>query len=93
MARVKEFAFQDPKSLALYILNVDQVRWIPLLLHGILSLRGSQIREFRDRHWRFAKEYIIRRSSYTHATGGSPILKYLPQARIHCSICVFILTP
>jgi hypothetical protein len=29
-ARVKEFAFADPRSLALYILNVDQV--IPLVL-------------------------------------------------------------
>ncbi|KIJ22468.1 hypothetical protein M422DRAFT_217848, partial [Sphaerobolus stellatus SS14] len=61
LARVKGFAFQDPKSLSLYILNVDQIR------------------EFRDRHWRFTKEYIIRRSSYSLATGGSPILKYLPQ--------------
>lgn len=59
--RVKEFAFADPRSLALYILNVDQIR------------------EFRDRHWRFTKEYIIRRSSYEVATGGSPILRYLPQ--------------
>jgi len=60
-ARVKGFAFADPRSLALYILNVDQIR------------------EFRDRHWRFTKEYIIRRSSYGVATGGSPILRYLPQ--------------
>ncbi|KAF8581757.1 hypothetical protein K439DRAFT_1635926 [Ramaria rubella] len=61
IARIKDFAFADPKSLALYILNVDQIR------------------EFRDRHWRFTKEYIIRRSSYGVATGGSPILQYLPQ--------------
>ncbi|GJJ10032.1 hypothetical protein Clacol_004258 [Clathrus columnatus] len=69
-AKVKEFAFADPKSLAFYILNTDQIR------------------EFRDRHWRFTKEYIIRRSSYGLATGGSPILKYLPQ---NLSIVVSVL--
>lgn len=38
----------------------------------------DQVREFRDRHWRFTKEYIIKRSDYPLATGGSPILRYLP---------------
>ncbi|KAK0523959.1 hypothetical protein OC842_005978 [Tilletia horrida] len=38
----------------------------------------DQNREFRDRHWRFTKTYIIARSQYTVATGGSPILRYLP---------------
>ncbi|KAL9936371.1 hypothetical protein V8E36_004439 [Tilletia maclaganii] len=38
----------------------------------------DQNREFRDRHWRFTKSYIIERTSYTLATGGSPILQYLP---------------
>jgi len=60
LAKVKAFAHADPKSLSLYVLNVDQIR------------------EFRNRHWSFTKEYIIRRSSYGIATGGSPILRYLP---------------
>ncbi|KDQ21352.1 hypothetical protein BOTBODRAFT_150132 [Botryobasidium botryosum FD-172 SS1] len=60
LAKVKAFASTDAKSLALYVLNVDQIR------------------EFRNRHWSFTKEYIIRRSSYGIATGGSPILRYLP---------------
>ncbi|KAF7982205.1 hypothetical protein HWV62_29386 [Athelia sp. TMB] len=60
LAGIKKFAEADPKSLALYVLNVDQIR------------------EFRQRHWSFTKEYIIRRSSYGIATGGSPILRYLP---------------
>lgn len=38
----------------------------------------DQVREFRDRHWRFTKEYIIKRSDHPIATGGSPILQYLP---------------
>ncbi|KAK4048587.1 hypothetical protein OIO90_005757 [Microbotryomycetes sp. JL221] len=38
----------------------------------------DNVREFRDRHWRFTKQYIIRYSDYKIATGGSPILHYLP---------------
>ncbi|CAD6887280.1 unnamed protein product [Tilletia controversa] len=38
----------------------------------------DQNREFRDRHWRFTKAYITSKSDYTLATGGSPILRYLP---------------
>ena len=64
------------------------------LSRGVFKYFVSQIREFRNRHWSFAKEYIIRRSSYgiatgdyiivdvlsllTEYTGGSPILRYLP---------------
>lgn len=44
---------------------------------GLYILMVDQVREFRDRHWRFTKEYIIKRSDYQIATGGSPILKYL----------------
>ncbi|UZJ57123.1 hypothetical protein CBS101457_006443 [Exobasidium rhododendri] len=61
MAGIRSFAQQSPRSKALYILLVDQVR------------------EFRNRHWMFTKEYIIKRSNYGLATGGSDILKYLPQ--------------
>ncbi|KAL8281171.1 hypothetical protein RQP46_006529 [Phenoliferia psychrophenolica] len=39
----------------------------------------DQIRDIRERHWRFTKEYIIKRSDHAIATGGSPILEYLPQ--------------
>ena len=30
------------------------------------------------RHWLFAREYIIKRSSHPTATGGSPIVTWLP---------------
>ena len=33
----------------------------------------DQVRDFRNRHWSFAKEYIIKRSAYPKATGGSPM--------------------
>lgn len=46
---------------------------------GLYALMVDQVREFRDRHWRFTKSYIIEKSSYQLATGGSPIATYLPQ--------------
>lgn len=38
----------------------------------------DQVREFRDRHWRFTKEYILKYSDHPVATGGSPIITWLP---------------
>jgi indoleamine 2,3-dioxygenase len=38
----------------------------------------DQVREFRDRHWRFTKEYILKFSDHPVATGGSPIITWLP---------------
>lgn len=38
----------------------------------------DQVREFRWRHWCFAREYILKRTSHPTATGGSPIVTWLP---------------
>lgn len=38
----------------------------------------DQVREFRWRHWCFGKEYILKRTSHPTATGGSPIVTWLP---------------
>jgi indoleamine 2,3-dioxygenase len=38
----------------------------------------DQNREFRSRHWKFTKEYIIKQSKHSVATGGSPIVTWLP---------------
>ncbi|KAI7897568.1 uncharacterized protein BX663DRAFT_527847 [Cokeromyces recurvatus] len=38
----------------------------------------DQIRAFRHRHWNFTKEYIIKHTSHPVATGGSPIVTWLP---------------
>ena len=38
----------------------------------------DQVRDFRNRHWSFTKEYIIKRSTHPVATGGSPITTWLP---------------
>lgn len=45
----------------------------------VLYLRLLEhVRSFRWRHWLFAREYIIKRSSHPTATGGSPIVTWLP---------------
>lgn len=38
----------------------------------------DQIRAFRHRHWNFTKEYIIKYTDHPVATGGSPIVTWLP---------------
>lgn len=38
----------------------------------------DQVREFRQRHWNFTKEYILRHTTHPVATGGSPIITWLP---------------
>ena len=38
----------------------------------------DQVREFRHRHWLFTKGYIIAYTSHPVATGGSPIVTWLP---------------
>ncbi|ORY88758.1 hypothetical protein BCR35DRAFT_301080 [Leucosporidium creatinivorum] len=45
---------------------------------ALFILLLDQNREFRDRHWRFTKQYILRYTNFPIATGGSPIVKYLP---------------
>ncbi|PPJ52658.1 hypothetical protein CBER1_10871 [Cercospora berteroae] len=45
----------------------------------ILYLRLLEhVRSFRWRHWLFAREYIMRRTAHPTATGGSPIVTWLP---------------
>ncbi|XXG99273.1 hypothetical protein Hte_005610 [Hypoxylon texense] len=38
----------------------------------------DQVRDFRWRHWCFAREYILKQTSHPTATGGSPIVTWLP---------------
>ena len=38
----------------------------------------DQVRDFRWRHWCFAREYILKTTDYPTATGGSPIVTWLP---------------
>ena len=38
----------------------------------------DQVRDFRWRHWCFAREYILKTTDHPTATGGSPIVTWLP---------------
>ncbi|KZF24310.1 indoleamine 2,3-dioxygenase gamma type [Xylona heveae TC161] len=38
----------------------------------------NQVREFRWRHWCFTREYILKKTAHPTATGGSPIVTWLP---------------
>ncbi|KAK4993136.1 hypothetical protein LTR50_000622 [Elasticomyces elasticus] len=38
----------------------------------------NQVRDFRWRHWCFTREYILKRTAHPTATGGSPIVTWLP---------------
>lgn len=54
--------------------DVDAVKHCQRLWLQILN----QVREFRWRHWCFAREYILKQTSHPTATGGSPIVTWLP---------------
>ncbi|KAI9735774.1 MAG: hypothetical protein M1818_006383 [Claussenomyces sp. TS43310] len=44
-----------------------------LYLHAL-----DQVRDFRWRHWCFTREYILKKTPHPTATGGSPIVTWLP---------------
>ena len=46
-----------------------RITWLKIL---------NQIRAFRWRHWCFAREYVLRQTKHPTATGGSPIVTWLP---------------
>lgn len=60
----------DLKSFALDVSHATSNLWYLRAL--------DQVREFRWRHWCFTREYILKRTSHPTATGGSPIVRWLP---------------
>ncbi|KDN52647.1 hypothetical protein K437DRAFT_254050 [Tilletiaria anomala UBC 951] len=48
------------------------------LLKALYILMVDQVREFRNRHWLFTRNYIIKQTDFSLATGGSNIIRYLP---------------
>ncbi|KAK3403076.1 indoleamine 2,3-dioxygenase gamma type [Sordaria brevicollis] len=67
-------------ALALDFLNdmsdeeMNEVKLTRSLWIQLLNL----VRDFRWRHWCFAREYILKQTSHPTATGGSPIVTWLP---------------
>ncbi|KAJ4396240.1 hypothetical protein N0V93_000459 [Gnomoniopsis smithogilvyi] len=71
---MREFALQlnvgaDPRAETDEGVWESRRLWIQLL---------NQVRDFRWRHWCFGKEYILKMTSHPTATGGSPIITWLP---------------
>lgn len=68
---MREFALQMGKGKGESDADVWESRrlWVQLL---------NQVREFRWRHWCFGKEYILKMTAHPTATGGSPIITWLP---------------
>lgn len=84
---LKDFRKYRPEAHKKWLKFVDsQARKLKLASFAMLDdnsaikyLRAiDQVREFRDRHWRFTKEYILKYSEHPVATGGSPIITWLP---------------
>jgi indoleamine 2,3-dioxygenase len=50
----------------------------PQFLLALYLSNVDQIRAFRHRHWNFTKSYIIKYTNHPVATGGSPIVTWLP---------------
>jgi len=44
----------------------------------LLLANMAEISEFRDRHWKFTKQYILKYTTHPIATGGTPIVQWLP---------------
>lgn len=59
----------DPKAETDEAVWESRRLWLQLL---------NQVRDFRWRHWCFGKEYILKMTSHPTATGGSPIVTWLP---------------
>ncbi|KAK7932362.1 hypothetical protein PG985_003074 [Apiospora marii] len=71
---------QERCGLRAYALSVDAKDATPEVLESRrLWLKiQNQVRDFRWRHWCFAREYILKQTSHPTATGGSPIVTWLP---------------
>jgi indoleamine 2,3-dioxygenase len=72
---VKKFALArrscaaDESAESKTLIRESRSLWLQIL---------NQVRDFRWRHWCFAREYILKRTSHPTATGGSPIVTWLP---------------
>lgn len=58
--------------LACWVLTVLDIA-LALYLHAL-----NQVRDFRWRHWCFTREYILKKTKHPTATGGSPVVLWLP---------------
>jgi len=77
-AGIKAFALAKGKSATGEGGEEDEEMELVLESRRLWLLILNQVRDFRWRHWCFGKEYILKRTSHPTATGGSPIVTWLP---------------
>lgn len=89
---LKDFRSYRPRTHAMWLewveqsakrVHVEKYAKGSIMSHWLYILLLEQVREFRSRHWDFAKGYILKyvrgsNSSSEYATGGSPMATWLP---------------
>jgi indoleamine 2,3-dioxygenase len=84
---LKDFRSYRPGNHREFLLHVSSLAASLSLKSYALSSASSallylklldQVRDFRFRHWCFTREYILKRTAHPTATGGSPIVTWLP---------------
>jgi indoleamine 2,3-dioxygenase len=60
-------------DLRTFALDLEAPESAAVYLHAL-----NQVRDFRWRHWCFTREFILKKSGHPTATGGSPIVTWLP---------------
>ncbi|KAI0024253.1 indoleamine 2,3-dioxygenase-like protein [Xylariomycetidae sp. FL0641] len=68
-AGTKGYALNTSSDSEHHDVKASRRLWLQLL---------DQLRDFRWRHWCFAREYILKQTAHPTATGGSPIVTWLP---------------
>lgn len=51
---------------------------LPLECKKVLYLILTEIYNFRNGHWQFVQKYIMSNTKYANATGGTPIISWIP---------------
>ena len=64
--------FKDLENFTIDYMELNEDNKI--VLYEILE----QIYDFRNGHWRFVHEYIMKNTKYQVATGGTPIISWIP---------------
>ena len=83
-AGVRDYALKDRSSACGSQNSFLELCLLCTKIASALYLRAlDQVRDFRWRHWSFAREYILKKTDHPTATGGSPIVlvSFLEQIR------------
>jgi indoleamine 2,3-dioxygenase len=71
-------AFLEHVSLLSTTLDLKSFALATPTSRALYLLALNEVRDFRWRHWCFTREYILKKTTHPTATGGSPIVTWLP---------------